>query len=264
MLVVGELINASRKRVGQAIQKRDETVIRELARAQFDAGVHFIDVNAGLSAENEVESLSWLVEIVQDETDASCCIDSPNPVALAAALEVHKGDAMINSISLERERFDTLIGLLAGTNLKIIALCMSDKGMPETADQRFDIADDLINELVKHNIALENIYLDPLVQPISTNTQYGAEFLTAVERIMINFNGCHTICGLSNISFGLPQRRLLNRIFLSMAVAKGMDAAIIDPLNREIRNALYAAQALIGKDDFCMEYITAYRAGKFS
>lgn len=264
MLIVGELINASRNAVGEAIQNQDEKVIRELARAQFEAGAHFIDVNAGLSAENEVESLPWLVKTVQDETGASCCIDSPNPDAIEAALNVHQGNAMINSISLEKERFDRIIGLLAGTDLKIIALCMSDDGMPETADQRFEIADALINRLVRHDIALENIYVDPLVQPVSTNTRYGVEFLLAVEQIMSNFKGCHTICGLSNISFGLPQRKLLNRIFLSMAVAKGLDAAIIDPLNREMRSVLYAALALAGKDDFCMEYIKAFRAGKLS
>jgi 5-methyltetrahydrofolate--homocysteine methyltransferase len=168
---------------------------------------------------------------------------------------------MINSISLEKSRFDKLIGLLSGTDLKIIALCMSDDGMPESADKRFKIAGDLINKMVKHNIAVENIYIDPLVQPIPTHTKYGVEFLTAVDRIMNSFDGCHTICGLTNISFGLPNRKLLNRTFLAMAVAKGLDAAIIDPLNQEMRSALFAAQALIGEDDFCMDYIKAYRKG---
>lgn len=261
MLIVGELINASRKIVGEAIQNQDEKIIRDLARAQRDSGAHFIDVNAGLSSDNEVEYLPWLVNIVQDETGAPCCIDSPNPAAIEAALKVHQGTAMINSISLEKDRFDKLIGLIAGTDLKIIALCMSDAGMPESADQRFEIADDLINEITKHNIAIENIYVDPLVQPVSTNTLYGVEFLTAVDQIMINFKGCHTICGLANVSYGLPARSLLNRTFLAMAVAKGLDAVIIDPLNQKIRSVLYAAQALAGKDDFCMNHINAYRTG---
>lgn len=261
MLIVGELINASRKRVGEAIQNHDEKIIRDLALAQRNAGAHFIDVNAGLSSEGEVENLSWLVKTVQDETGACCCIDSPNPDAIEAALSVHKGTAMINSISLEKDRFERLIGLLAGTDLKIIALCMSDKGMPESADERFETAENLINEIVKHHISIENIYVDPLVQPISTNTLYGAEFLSAIEQIMTGFRGCHTICGLTNISYGLPARHLLNRTFLSMAVAKGLDAAIIDPLNTQMRSVLYAAQALAGRDDFCMDYIKAFRKG---
>ncbi len=264
MLIVGELINASRYAVGQAIQEQDAQTIRDLARMQYDMGAHFIDVNAGISAEGEVRYLPWLVKTVQEETGACCCIDSPNPDALEKALEVHEGCAMINSISLEKDRFDRLIGLVSGTDLKVIALCMSDDGMPETADQRFAIAEKLINELVKNNIPLENIYVDPLVQPISTNIMYGPEFMTAVERIMTSFKGCHTICGLTNISYGLPERKLINRTFLSMAVAKGLDSVIIDPLDKLMLRTLHAAQALSGNDDFCMQYIKAFRAGNLS
>lgn len=264
MLIVGELINATRKAVGRAIREQDENFIRNLARTQHESGAGFIDVNAGISAEEEPKYLPWLVKTVQDETEAVCCIDSPNPVAIEKALKVHQGTALINSISLEKDRFDNLINVVSGTDLKVIALCMSDEGMPVTADQRFAIAEQLINELVKHNIPLENIYVDPLVQPVSTNTQYGVEFMDAIERIMTTFKGCHTICGLTNISYGLPERKLLNRTFLSMAVAKGLDSVIVDPLDTLMRQALYSAWTLSGKDDFCMEYITAYRAGKLS
>ncbi len=264
MLIVGELINASRKSVGTAIQNQDSQVIRKLARAQHDSGAHFIDVNAGLSADNEAGYLSWLVKTVQEETGACCCIDSPDPAAIEAALAVHNGRAMINSISYEKKRLETLLPLVAGTDLKVIALCMSDDGMPETASQRFKIAENLINELVKNNIPLENIFVDPLVQPVSTNITYGIEFMSAIERIMTHFDGCHTICGLTNISYGLPERKLLNRVFLSMAVAKGLDAVIIDPLDKKMRAALYAAQTLSGRDDFCMEYIKAFRSEKLS
>ncbi len=264
MLIVGELINASRKMVGKAIQEENEAIIRDLALAQHESGAHLIDVNAGLSAENETEYLAWLVKIVQEATDSCCCIDSPNPAALEAALQVHKGNAMINSISLEKERFENVIPLLAGTDLRVIALCMSDEGMPETTDQRLDIADALINKLIQNNIAIENIYVDPLVQPVSTNSQYGVAFLDTVDQIMLNFKGCHTICGLTNISFGLPERKLLNRTFLSMAVSKGLDAVIIDPLDRQIRQTLFAATALSGHDDFCVEYIKAFRSKKLS
>jgi 5-methyltetrahydrofolate--homocysteine methyltransferase len=152
--------------------------------------------------------------------------------------------------------------VIAGTRLKVIALCMSDDGMPETSEQRFETADKLINKLLQNNVKFENIYVDPLVQPISTNIMCGVEFIKAVEQIMTGFPGCHTICGLTNISYGLPQRKLLNRTFLPMAVAKGLDAVIIDPLDKQMRQSLYASQALAGHDDFCMEYIKAYRLKK--
>lgn len=264
MLIVGELINASRKAVGEAIKEQHAQTIQDLAKTQFDNGAHFIDVNAGVFIEEETTYLKWLVDIVQKEVDAPCCIDSPNPAAIEAALSIHKGTAMINSISLEKDRFDKMIPLIAGTDLKIIALCIDDEGMPETSDRRFSIAEKLVNELVRNNVPLENIYVDPLAQPVSTNTQYGMACIDTIERIMQSLKGCHTICGLSNISYGLPVRKLLNRTFVSMAITKGLDAVIINPLDKRMTSTVTAALALAGRDDFCMNYIKAYRAGSLS
>jgi len=264
MLIVGELINASRKTVGEAIKEQRTQTIQDLAQSQCDKGAHFIDVNAGLSIEKEAEYLKWLVKIVQQKVDAPCCIDSPNPSAIETALSIHKGTAMINSITLEKDRFDKMIPLIAGTDLKIVALCIDDQGMPETSDQRFHIAEKLVNALVQKNIPLENIYVDPLVQPVSTNIQYGMACLDAIERIMQSMKGCHTICGLSNISYGLPVRKLLNRTFVSMAITKGLDAVIIDPMDTLMTSTVTAALTLSARDDFCMNYIKAYRAGGLS
>lgn len=264
MIIVGELINASRKAVGQAIKEQDSTAIRDLAKSQYENGANFIDVNAGIFVEKEVEYLKWVVENVQKEAEVPCCIDSPNPAAIEKSLYIHKGTAMINSISLEKDRFDKLIPLLSGSDLKIIALCMSDEGMPETADERFIIAEKLVNELVRNNVSLDNIYVDPLVQPVSTNIHYGMACLDAIERIKKALGGCHTICGLSNISYGLPVRKLLNRTFVSMAIAKGLDAVIINPLDNLMTSTITAGLALSGQDDFCMEYIKAYRADRLS
>jgi 5-methyltetrahydrofolate--homocysteine methyltransferase len=126
---------------------------------------------------------------------------------------------MINSISLERERYENILPLVAGSDYKILALCMSDSGMPETAEERLNIADKLINGLVNKNVPIDNIYVDPLVQPVSTNNTFGVEFLKAVELITTRFEGVHTICGLSNISFGLPERKFLNQTFMVMGTA---------------------------------------------
>jgi 5-methyltetrahydrofolate--homocysteine methyltransferase len=170
---------------------------------------------------------------------------------------------MINSISLEKERYDQLLPILAGTDLKVVALCMSDEGMPQTADERLTIAEKLIQGLVKNNIPIENIYVDPLVQPVSTSDTFGIEFLKAIDLIATTFKGVHTICGLSNISYGLPVRKFLNQVFMVMAIASGLDGVIINPLDRQMMANIIAAQTLMGKDEFCGEYINAYRAKKF-
>ena len=262
MLIVGELINASRKAIAKYVESKDSGALQAVAREQLEAGADYIDVNAGVFVDHEVEYLRWLVETVQSEVEAPCCIDSPDPRAIEAALSVHKGTAMINSISLEKERYDRLLPVLAGTDLRVVALCMSDEGMPETADQRLRIAGKLINGLVSAGISEENIFVDPLVQPVATNTFYGKEFLEAVAGIRREFQGVHTMCGLSNVSFGLPERKFLNQTFMVMAVCSGLDGAIVNPLDRKMMAAIVAAEALIGRDDFCMNYLKAYRSKK--
>jgi cobalamin-dependent methionine synthase I len=193
MILVGELINSSRKRIAEAIESQDEKTIQKIAAEQTEAGAHYIDVNAGAFVDQEEECLKWLVRTVQEKVDAPCCLDSPDPKAIETALDLHKGTAMVNSISLEKERYDNMLPLLAGTDLKVIALCMSDEGMPKTVEDRLAIADELINGLAKNNVPLDNIYVDPLVQPISTDDTFGIEFLNAVEKIMTNFEGVHTM-----------------------------------------------------------------------
>jgi 5-methyltetrahydrofolate--homocysteine methyltransferase len=261
MLIVGELINASRKRMRQAIGEADAAYVAQVAADQARAGADYIDVNAGTFVEREAELLPWLVETVQAEAGAPCCLDSPSPRAVRDALAVHRGQALVNSISLEAERWQELMPVVAGSGCRIVALCMSDQGMPETADQRLAIADKLIEGLTKEGFALEDIFVDPLVQPVATNVAYGPEFLQAVERIMAGWPGVHTICGLSNISYGLPARKVLNHTFLAMAVGRGLDAAIINPLDQRLVAMLRAAEALAGRDAFCGGYLQAYRAG---
>ena len=262
MIIVGELINASRKAIKIAIETESDEAIKKVAQDQSNAGANYIDVNAGVFVGKEPEYLKWLVETVQSIVDTPCCIDSPDPKAIETALAVHKGTAMINSISLEKERYEALLPIVAGTDLKVVALCMSDEGMPETTEDRMKIADKLVNGLLQKNIPMENIFVDPLVQPVSTNNNFGVEFLNAIERITTTFKGIHTVCGLSNISFGLPNRPFLNQTFMSMAIAKGLNGAIVNPLDKKMMANIITATTLAGKDDYCMEYLKAYRANR--
>jgi 5-methyltetrahydrofolate--homocysteine methyltransferase len=263
MIIIGELINASRKAIGAAIEGQDIAAIQKVAEDQHTAGADFIDVNAGIFVDKEPEYLSWLVQTVQQVVEGPCAIDSPNPKAIEAALAVHQGIPMINSISLEKERYDNLLPILAGTDMKVIALCMSDEGMPETVEDRLKIADKLVNGLLQNNVKVENIFVDPLVQPMSVNNDFGMEFINAVEQIMQKFEGIHTACGLSNISYGLPARSFLNQTFMVMAITKGLDGAIVNPLDKKMMANITAAETLAGKDNFCMNFLQAYRAGKF-
>ncbi|OGR23154.1 MAG: methyltetrahydrofolate--corrinoid methyltransferase [Desulfobacterales bacterium RIFOXYA12_FULL_46_15] len=264
MIIIGELINASRKAVATAIESCDKEAIRKIAMDQAEHHTDYIDVNAGIFVDKEAEYLTWLVETVQDATDIPCAIDSPDPKAVEAALKVHKGTAMINSISLEKERYDNIMPIIAGTGLKVVALCMSDEGMPVTVDDRLKIAGKLINGLLKNNILVENIFVDPLVQPLAVDKTYGMGFINTIEAIKKEFKGIHTACGLSNISYGLPGRKHLNRAFMIQAVLKGLDGAIINPLDKGMMSAIITAEALAGKDDYCMNYLKAFRSGLFN
>jgi len=264
MYIVGELINASRKKIETAIGDGDSTYIKEVAADQDKAGADFIDVNAGIFGDQEADYLRWLVENVQSVTDKPCCIDSPDPKAIEAALAVHQGPTpMVNSISLEKNRWNNLLPVLTGTDLRVVALCTSDDGVPETADERLKIADKLINGLVRNGIRVEDIFVDPLVQPLATDSTYGMEFINAIELIMTEFPGIHTVCGLSNISYGLPERKFLNQTFVIMAITKGLDCAIIDPLDKRMMGVIKAAEALCGRDEYCLNYIRTYRADHF-
>jgi len=264
MIIIGELINASRKAVAVAIESGDKGTIQKIATDQAEHMANYIDVNAGIFVDKEADYLTWLVEIVQEVTDIPCAIDSPNPKAIEAALKIHKGTAMINSISLEKERYDNLMPIIAGTDLKVVALCMSDEGMPITVDDRMKIADNLINGLIQNNIPVENIFVDPLVQPLSVDKTYGTEFINAIEAITQKFEGIHTACGLSNISYGLPGRKHLNRGFMIQAILKGLDGAIVNPLDKGMIAAIITAEALAGKDDYCVNYLKAFRAQLFA
>jgi 5-methyltetrahydrofolate--homocysteine methyltransferase len=263
LIIVGELINASRKPIAEAIRNQDSEYVKKIAREESEAGAGYIDVNAGIFVGQETEYVKWLITNIQSVVDTPCSIDSPDPQVITAALSVHRGTAMINSISLEKERYDRLMPVIAHTDLKVIALCMSDDGMPETADDRLRNADKLVTGLTRNGIPVGNIFIDPLVQPVATNTTYAVEFLDAVERIMTGYPGIHTICGLSNVSYGLPVRKFINHIFAVLAIGKGLDALIVNPLDAMMNASLTTAETLTGRDDFCADYLQAYRKGKF-
>lgn len=222
-----------------------------------------MDVNAGMFTGEEPERLVWLVNTIQEVTDAPFSIDSPNPKAIEAALKANKNPKpIINSITDEKERYDAIMPLAVQFNTGIIALCMDDTGMPETIDERVVIAERLIGKLTKEGIAMEDIYIDPLIRPIGTGSHYGVVAIETIRRVKSEFPSVHIACGLSNISFGIPARKLMNQAFLVAAMAAGMDGAILDPLDKKLMSFMYATEALMGLDDYCMNYLTKFREGE--
>ena len=262
MIIVAEKINTSRKSVADAVEKRDAQSIIRLALDQAEAGADYIDVNAGTFLERETECLRWLVETVQGAVSLPLCLDSPNPKALSQAVKVHKGVPIINSISLDADRFESLLPVVTSQECQVVALCMASAGMPRTAEDRAHAGSELVVRLVNAGIPLERILVDPLVQPISVDTSTGAAALEAIGSMRTRFPGVKTICGLSNVSFGLPHRGLVNRSFLALCVSHGLSAAILDPTDSELMATLLSVEMLLGQDDYCEKYINAYQTGR--
>jgi cobalamin-dependent methionine synthase I len=260
MLIIGERINSTRKRIGEAVQKGDAELVREEARKQLDAGAHMLDVNGGIAG-REAELLSWLVRTVQEVTEVPLCLDSADPAALRQALPLCRQKPMINSITDESGRFNSLLPLLKEYGTKVIALCMTESGPPAGVDDRVEIASRLVDRLVTGGIALDDIYVDPCVFPISSGSGYGPAVLEAVARIRASFPDAHISCGVSNVSYGLPARKLLNEVYLLMLIDRGLDTAIIDPCSDGLVARILAAEALSGSDEFCQNYLRAYRGG---
>lgn len=262
MLIIAERINASRKSIAQAITAADRAFIQEEAKAQTAAGAHYIDVNAGTFVGEEAEKLKWIVEAVQEVTELPLSIDSPDPEVIRAILPLVKKPPVINSITLEPSRIEGILPLVTAHKTKVIALCQAEQEMAETADDKVRLAGQLVKKLTGAGVPVDDIYIDPLVYPLSTNPQSAAATLEAIRQIMQKFPGVHTVCGLTNVSYGLPARKLINRAFLAAAIAMGLDAAIIDPTDRQLYAMLKAVTMVAGKDDFCMDYICAFREGR--
>jgi 5-methyltetrahydrofolate--homocysteine methyltransferase len=262
MLIIGELINSTRKQIRKAVEEKDAAFIQDLARRQVAAGANWIDVNAGAFATDEVERLRWMISTIRQATDAPLAIDSPRPSAVEAGLEMAGAEPFLNSISAESDRYKTLIPFIRKYNARVVALSMDDTGMTDDMDKVYVVADALIKRLEDDGVPPDHIFVDPLIRPVSTNGAYGIGALGIVERISANHPGVHKTCGLSNISYGLPKRKLVNQVFVAMAIAMGLDSAIVDPLDPRMMANIFAAEALTGKDQFCMNYITAERDGK--
>jgi cobalamin-dependent methionine synthase I len=265
MIVIGEKINATRKPIAAALEARDAKAIVRTARQQLQAGAHYLDLNGGdPRPAREAENMAWLVETVQGTTDAALCIDSADPQAVRKGLSLAKRRCILNSISLERGRLESLLPILEQFDCMVIGLLMSDQGAPTGVDDRLRSAEQLIAKFTAAGRKLTDIILDPCFLAISTDSLAARRVIDAIAAIRAHWPEVHVGGGCSNASFGLPKRRFINLALLATAVFHGMDTALTDPCTPGIMATIYAAEAIAGRDDFCMGYVTAEREGKLT
>jgi 5-methyltetrahydrofolate--homocysteine methyltransferase len=263
MIIVGEKINATIPLVNTMIQNRDARNLTALAQKQANAGADYIDVNVAIgvgSREDEISAMKWAVETIQRSVDAPLCFDSADRAVLETALDMN-GDrsAMINSVKAEEDNLKKIIPLAVHHNTALIALAMDEQGIPKTVKDRLSACEKIAKACQKHGFSLDNLFFDPLVLPVSTDIRQGRVTLDTLTQIKENFSGARTVMGLSNVSYGLPNRAGLNSAFLHMAIFAGLDAAIMDPLDQQIIGAVRTAEVLAGKDRHCRRYTRTFR-----
>ena len=263
MIVIGEKLNGFIPSVGKAIRAKDEVFLRDLAKRQEEAGADYLDVCAAVDSEIEADTLRWLVELAQDATSLPLCIDSPNPQVLAKVFPFCTREGIINSVSMEAGKIETLFPLIADSNWKVVALLCSNSGVPENAEGRVVLLEQILSAAASYGISEDRLLIDPIVHTLSTDERSFSTFAECSRAIRQRSSAVHIVSGLSNISFGLPSRPVINHAFLVLAMQAGMDAAIMDILDREMVGLLHATQALLGDDEYCMDYISAFREGKF-
>jgi len=262
MIVVGELVNSTRKKIKEAMEKEDAEYIRNLAVRQDEAGADFIDVNAGAFESDELAKLEWAIGQIQEVTEKPLAIDSPRAEAVELGLKLHKnGKPLINSITKETERWKEVFPLAMENDACVLGLCIDDQGIPDDADKRVKIAEQIINDLSKAGKKTEDIAIDPITTPLSVNTKSGLATLATIKMLKESFPEVKLITGLSNVSFGLPARRQINRAFVTMCMVNGLDGALVDPLDTVLMSIIRATEALMDKDPYCTEYLKAFRRG---
>ena len=264
LLYIGESLNASIPRIKEAVASRDAKTITDLAVQQEECGAHMLDVNAAVPSGNEAEDLVWMVELVQGVTQLPLVLDSSSPEALQAALKVYQGPTpIISSITGEWiEGHEDLLSLAVENDCGLVAMCMDKQGISPDPKKRFEIAEALVERTTKAGLKQENLYIDPLVMTISADTQAGVAFLNLMKMLDESLPHVRKFCGASNVSFGMPLRKLINHTFIPMIVALGMDAFLVNIRDQGLMAIFKACATLIGQDEWSMDYIRAFREGQ--
>lgn len=263
MIVIGEKINGAIPSVAKAIAEKDSNYIQNLAKAQTNAGSSFIDVCAFVDDDIELETMKWLIDNVQNVTEIPIALDSPNVNICAEAIKFCYKSGLVNSVSMEGNKIDVIFPQIADSKWECVVLLCDDTGIPKSAADRLRVFDNIMEKAKKYNIAPERLHIDPLVEMLCTSTDGINMIVEVIREIKIKYPNIHVTGAASNISFNLPARKLVNQAFVVLAMNAGLDSVIMDPLNRDMMGLIFATEALLGNDEYCMEYIGAYRQGTF-
>lgn len=264
MIIIGEKINGSIPSVAEAIANRDAELIKQRAIAQANAGATFIDCCASVPEAEEVETLKWMIDCIQEVTDLPISVDSPSADVLIEAYKFCKRPGVFNSVSGEGDKIDKIFPVMAQPENKdwqVIALLSDDTGIPKSAADRLKVFDKIMAKAKEYGISPDRIHIDPLVEMLCTSEDGIAMNVEVITSVRKQYPTIHITAAVSNISFNLPVRKLINYGFIVLAMNAGLDSAIVDPTNRDMLGLIYATEALLGLDDYCMEYIGAYRDG---
>ncbi len=258
MLKIGEKLNSSIPKTLEALKNHDEKYLIDLICRQEDAGADYLDINTALTEENELANMKWVIGLAKEHSACGIMLDSPNPAIIKAAIPfVGDRKLFLNSITLE-QKYEPLYELIRDTNASVVCLPMTGREIPQAAAQRIENAKQLEKQLTAAGVPAEHIYIDALVEAVATAPDAPSITLETI-RLLNTQTNVKSICGLSNVSFGLPGRARLNAAFLAMCMQAGIDALILDPTSIRMQEALYTAEALLGKDDYCLEYINYSR-----
>lgn len=260
MFIIGELINGMYVNIGEAIQKKDKTIIQKCALEQIKSGADALDVNCGPASKNAASDIQWLVGAIQEVTDKPISLDSSKPKVIESGLAVIKNPVIINSTTSDPEKLQVLVPLAKKYKAKLIGLTISSKGIPQNKDQRLELAANIVTFCTDCAFPIEELYLDPIVLPVNVAQAQMQDILESIREFkIISEPPPKTIIGLSNVSQGTSVRPLINRTFLTMAVAFGLDAAILDPLDKDLMDALSTAELILNRQIYCSSYLDAYR-----
>ena len=258
MIIIGEKLNGSIPSVAKAIAEKDADLIRERARMQAESGATFLDVCASVEEDVEVETLKWMIDLVQEVTDTPICVDSPSAKSCVAAIPFCKRPGLINSVSLEGDKIDTIFPVIADTDWECVALLCDNDGIPDSVERRMKIFFGIMEKAKQYGIAPSRLHIDPLVVTLGTDQTALTVFADCCRRIKYEYPEIHITSGLSNISFGLPVRKNINQAFMVLAMNAGMDSAIVDPTNKNMIGMIYATNALLERDEYCLQYIDKF------
>ena len=258
-VIIGERINPTgRKMLEKEMAEGDFSRVEKDALAQVAAGAHMLDVNAGIPLADEPAILAETIILVQSLTDVPLSIDSSIVAALEAGLEVYQGKALLNSVTGEEERLESVLPLVKKYNCAVVAISNDETGISEDPDVRFEVAKKIVERAEDHGIPRADVVVDPLVMPIGAMRTAGVQVMQLVRRLHEELK-VNTTCGASNVSFGLPNRDGVNAAFLTMAMASGLTSAITNPLHDSIMQAVMGGDVMLGKDSNCAKWIRKYR-----